>query len=376
MRFGRVGCGALVLGGALLAGCDAAVDVEVVESDEECVALLPKPPLRPYRADVPVPSADACGEALTDHVGNLYAVQRSTTPGGPGKFHEFLPNSGVHNGEYGTSGVVALAPQFHGYIGLARMGTPSAELVVRRSGELPFGPDVDSLGREGLQAALAPVPDLGALVVASGQVPGVGSVLTAQRWDPFGFDLSGPTTVATGGVPQQHLAGAVNLNASSVAVWDAGGEMRARWLRQDGGMIGLEHALPGVPAGVTPVLRPLLHTPGVALKSAGAWRAQLQSSATVGPPPAWLVATGDSDLAIVRNRTGYAVTPPPGVASPTCTQAVEVRTPTGRLCGRVHLRQGGSACTTAPIRIGKDGSVIERVAGATCSYRVWPGMLR
>ena len=64
------------------------------------------------------------------------------------------------------------------------------------------------------------------------------------------------------------------------------------------------------------------------------------------------------------------------MASPTCTQAVEVRTPAGRLCGRVHLRQGSGACTTAPVRVGLDGSVVERVAGSACGYRVWPGMLR
>ena len=47
----------------LLTGCDPDITVEAVDTSEECVALLPKPPLRPVLARVEVAAAASCGEA-------------------------------------------------------------------------------------------------------------------------------------------------------------------------------------------------------------------------------------------------------------------------------------------------------------------------
>ena len=51
-----------------------------------------------------------------------------------------------------------------------------------------------------------------------------------------------------------------------------------------------------------------------------------------------------------RGNRGYAVLPPAGEASPGCVQSVELRAPSGRLCGQVVLRPAqAGACVTGAV---------------------------
>jgi hypothetical protein len=210
--------------------------------------------------------------------------------------------------------------------------------------------------------------------------------VSAVRHAPWGERWSAQSEVATGPAataPRNVAGAAALLSYRSLAVWETGGELRARFLRLTGGVLGTEFPVPGVPALAPLTLQPLLDG-SFALKTAGSWRTLFTSGTpTLAAPPAWLVATGDSTLALVRNRQGYAVLPAAGVSARSCSQQVQVRTPAGKLCGTVTLRQGAGPCVTQPLGVGRDGSLIEKLARercangvCSCTHRLWSGVLR
>jgi hypothetical protein len=381
---------ALLLGALLspllLTACDPDITVEAVDTSEECVALLPKPPLRPVLAQVEVPATAFCGEATTDDFGELYVTERAASLSEPGAWHQFN-RDGSYDGRLGGAGRGELAPQYDGYHAIRYDPAGGGRLAVLRHGELPFSTSLDPLDRPMLRADLAGSPELGSLTVASVSTSAAGDwALSAIRHAPWGERWSAQSDVASGpaSAAPRNLAGASDFHYRSLAVWETGGALYARFLRLTGSDLGAAFPVPGVPALAPLTLQPLLDG-SVALKAEGSWRTRFSFSGfpSLSAPPAWLVATGNSTLATVRNRQGYAVLPPPGVSSPTCTQKVQVRTPAGKLCGTVTLRQGAGACVTAPITVGRDGSLVEKLArercadgACTCTHRLWAGALR
>ncbi|HET9450283.1 MAG TPA: hypothetical protein VFO83_05350, partial [Aggregicoccus sp.] len=319
---------ALLLGAllpSLLCACDPDITVEALDTSEECVALLPKPPLRPALAQVEVPATALCGEATTDDFGELYVTERAASPSEPGSWHQFN-RDGSYDGRLSGSGRGELAPQYDGYHALRHDLSGGSRLEVLRHGELPSSTQVDPLGRPVQRVDLAGAPELGSLTVASATTSTAGDwALSAIRHAPWGERWSAQSEVASGpaGAAPRNLAGAADLHYRSLAVWETGGALYARYLRLTGSDLGAAFPVPGVPALAPLTLQPLLDG-SVALKAAGSWRTRFSFAGTpaLSAPPAWLVATGDSTLALVRNRQGYAVLPPPGVSSPTCSQQV------------------------------------------------------
>ena len=115
--------------------------------------------------------------------------------------------------------------------------------------------------------------------------------------------------------------------------------------------------------------------------------AQIDSGATTtAPAPGWLRTIDPrSPFHMVHGGRGYAVLPPPG-SSPTCTQVVEVRAPSGVSCGSASFALGTGACETKEITVGYDGTVVQQFPDAaeqqradgqaTCTWQWWPGFFR
>jgi List-Bact-rpt repeat protein len=112
---------------------------------------------------------------------------------------------------------------------------------------------------------------------------------------------------------------------------------------------------------------------GLFIGAEGSWLAQLDSlSTTPAAPPAWLASRPVSNLHVVHGGTGYAVLP--NAATGDCAQTIDIVSPSGKTCGSQTFRAADGACTTAAIRVGYDGTVVQQVpATAECTWHWWTG---
>jgi hypothetical protein len=91
--------------------------------------------------------------------------------------------------------------------------------------------------------------------------------------------------------------------------------------------------------------------------------------------PDWLAARAASTLRATRGNAGYAALPPPGRAAADCAQRIELLSTSGRLCGRVVLREDATGCTSGVVEQGWDGTVVQQSGKDPCTHRVWPRLL-
>jgi hypothetical protein len=96
---------------------------------------------------------------------------------------------------------------------------------------------------------------------------------------------------------------------------------------------------------------------------------------TSAPAPEWLASRNGWRFRFTRGNRGYAFFPPPGQQLADCDPGLEIRAPSGRLCGTIAFREEGGACTTATLDQGWDGTVVQQSARDGCSYRWWPRLL-
>jgi hypothetical protein len=124
---------------------------------------------------------------------------------------------------------------------------------------------------------------------------------------------------------------------------------------------------------------------GLFLAASPGWGQFDPQATTMSPPPDWLASRSTTvSLHMVGGGKGYAVLPAPG-PSAACEQAVEVISPSGKICGSSTFAIGGGYCATSSIIVGYDGTVVqqlprEREAPCTaaehqcdCTYRFWSG---
>jgi hypothetical protein len=118
------------------------------------------------------------------------------------------------------------------------------------------------------------------------------------------------------------------------------------------------------------------------------WIGQIDAFATaVAAPPDWLAARPNTTLHPVHGGTGYAVLPTSPQSAASCQQQLELIAPSGKSCGTATFAVDSSACSTAKILVGFDGTVVQQLpqdretctAGGhvcTCTWHSWPGFFR
>jgi hypothetical protein len=105
-----------------------------------------------------------------------------------------------------------------------------------------------------------------------------------------------------------------------------------------------------------------------------------------GAMPQWLASLRDQRIEPIRNGAAYALLPDQTAASD-CTQHVELLDANGTSCGGADLPMAQGSCTTQPLSVGREGTLIQPQAekawdcsdsqrGCRPVWRWWPGMFR
>jgi hypothetical protein len=198
-----------------------------------------------------------------------------------------------------------------------------------------------------------------------------------------GLDLSGNAIVITDGSPRWG-AGAISAQWISSAGKDLTGEFQLlsgfqaganTWFETSalaGGGVAIRRVDASDPAGANQTSQYLC------VIGAGA--------TSCAAPPDWLAARRNARIEAVRNGAAYAGLPDPAAVSD-CKQTVELIDANGASCGTMDLPMASGACTTRPLAIGKDGTLIQPLANEAWScgpadrpcratWRWWPGLLR
>jgi hypothetical protein len=129
-------------------------------------------------------------------------------------------------------------------------------------------------------------------------------------------------------------------------------------------------------------------TPSLVPPNSTSWLASFDALATHSDPaPAWLASRPNTIIHPVHGGTGYAMIPVSGQQASPCQQSIEVLAPNGESCGRATFKVDDNACTTAPMWVGYDGTVLQNrpvsrescVGGGThcdCTWHFWPAYFR
>jgi hypothetical protein len=274
--------------------------------------------------------------------------------------------------------------------------TPGAADVEPRAEHVLFGSD----GRAGARATvtpdpaqasyfrwrLSPDPRGGALVVvrSTNRFGNHWSAVTAHRFDAAGrARWPGGVAVSTddSALEPMFLGGGVSTGGDALVLAQDSAFLDASWLDGDGHGVAAsdrgERSDDVVGPGVDHAIDVLSLLDGaLAVRSDGAFRRTYGARAIASAPlPTWLAERASWSFRFTRGNAGYAVLPPAGRPSADCTQRIDLVSPSGRLCGRVALREEGGACTTGIVDQGWDGTVVQQSARDACTYRWWPGLL-
>lgn len=130
---------------------------------------------------------------------------------------------------------------------------------------------------------------------------------------------------------------------------------------------------------------------GLFIASGGRWILQLDSLSTKPePPPRWLASRPVREMRMVHGGRAYAILPPasdPGMTGD-CVQSIEVVAQSGKSCGTSTFRAASGSCQTMGIRVGYDGTVVQKLPSSAeyrcpasgmqcaCTWQWWPGFFR
>jgi hypothetical protein len=124
----------------------------------------------------------------------------------------------------------------------------------------------------------------------------------------------------------------------------------------------------------------MAYTGGVAT---GYWVAvALPGESTARELPRWLLDRSNAELFVGLGGSAN-IAAPRGRALGTCTQSVEVLAPNGELCGTYVLPLSESSCNSRDVRIGLDGTLLQRtpddldqLGTRSCALRYWPAVFK
>lgn len=366
------------------------VAIQRLDASAECDGLLPDRAPAPVTISRTPPAGAAaaadCGGGLPDGTGHVAVSAR----GAEGvSWQVFAPD--------GTPGATftawPLAAQPSGWQGLAVTPADGGSVVA----QVAFGPDGASTGRTTVSVDPALVMTTGwslagdplggsfALLTQVDRLHNHWSVLRAQRLDAAGAPRW-PEAVQLGARSDAvlFLGAGVSRRGEALALWQHSAYLDVSWRDAAAGapLAGEEMGERYPDVLGTDALHPSLELVplldgGLALRVDGTFRRRYAHLATRSAPlPAWLAERAGWSFRFTRGNAGYALFPPPGQASADCAQTIELRAPSGRLCGQLVLRpEEASACTTGVVDQGWDGTVVQQVARDACRWRFWPGLL-
>jgi hypothetical protein len=365
------------------------VSIERLDASAECDGIVPASAPAPVTVRRTPPGGATCAGGISDGTGHVAVAARAAggaswqvfaADGRPLRTFSAWPAAARPEG-FGGIRVspgpdeqrpmvehVSIAPDGGLRAAFAASGDPEAETHFRWS----FGGD----------------PAGGSLVLSRSVTLGGNHwhLLRAHR-----FDAGGARAWGAGGARVEHgpdptaplfMAGAVSTRGEALAVYQHSAFLHASWLDRSGDVAasGTDElyldAIGSQSAGPHDLeLFPLLDG-GLAFRAGGVFRRAYAHLATSsGALPSWLAARADWTYRLTRGSRGYAAFPPAGTPSPDCSQAIDLVSAGGRLCGRIVLREAGSGCTAGAVDQGWDGTVIQQSGRDACTYRWWPALL-
>ncbi|HET7827051.1 MAG TPA: hypothetical protein VFK90_17070 [Anaeromyxobacter sp.] len=372
---------------------DPSVTIRRLDDAAECDGLVPASAPQAVTADAPG-AGENCGSGISEGGGHVAVVRHFGQ--GFQEVQVFAPDGTPEQrfsatafpGACAMSGCVPVFPQQDGFQvtqgenGIAGISTQShVPLTVHvqtyaadgslRHDEIPTPPD-DWTRR--YTAAADPLG--GVLVVAQGSPPpDVGSWCRGRVFR-FGNDGS---LRGTGATTCEQVGAAVSNRGESLVIVarpdQAPGQEFLDWLNPDGTAAASEAAI-GTPwYSFARFLAPLLDG-GIAANDGTTWQVVYpRLGASTRQPPDWLMQRRGWSFRFTRGNRGYALFPPTGQQLADCDPGLELRAPSGRLCGTITFREEGGACTTRALDQGWDGTVIQQSARGACHYRWWPRLL-
>jgi hypothetical protein len=355
---------------------DRFVDVERLDADPECDALVP--PRVPAPVTVHVEGEGlSCGGGLSEGGGHVAVLVRRDFQQ-PKEEWQVYSRDGTRELRF-VGGGGALVPQPEGWI-VARSATPSAPYSVR----------VESLSGEGaVRRSEAPAPGFevgwwtlvgdphgGALLTLSRSASETSTTCERGVWryDAAGAPRGAPASICTSDAAVSTLGEALVLEGRPV---DGQGRVFLRWLRPDG-----SDARPAADAESSAIyafgfnVAPLLDGSIAGGNYAGWFRRYPHLAAAGEEAPPWLKARdGRQPYRFTRGNRGYAFFVMPWTETTECRQVVELVAPSGRLCVRLAFREDATGCTQRRIDQGWDGTVVQQSGKDPCTYRWWPALL-
>lgn len=366
----------------------ASLVIERLDDASECDGLLPDEVPAPVTVSSPAPVDGACGGGISDGSGH---VAVSTRAGEGGSWRVFAPD-GTPRETLSAWPLVAQESGWHG-LRVTTVPAPDEGSVVAATAFRPDGSparsttvSLDPAAVLTRHARLAADPLGGSLVLLADvdRAHNHWSSVRAQRLDRAGAPRwPDPIRLASRSDPVLFLAAGVSRAGEALALWQHSAYLDLAWIDAAGATIASAELTERADDVLgTDVLSPALELVplldgSVAVRAEGSLRRVYPRLATASVPlPAWLASRAAWSSRFTRGNRGYALFPPAGQQTPDCAQTIEVRAPTGRLCGQLvlHPAQAG-ACVTGEVDQGWDGTVIQQVSNDACTWRFWPGLL-
>ncbi|WP_242346279.1 hypothetical protein [Anaeromyxobacter terrae] len=364
----------------------ATVTFEQLDSSDECAGLVPSTAPSPVTVTLDPAAGSVCDRGISDGTGHVAVAARDAA--GRVTWHTFAADGSVR----GSFSAWPLEPEPSGWHALDVSSERPYEVD-----HLSVSPDASSVSRTWLttdpgtsyfRAALCEDPLGGSVSDVAGvdQFHNHFHAVPVTRFDAAG-EVRCRTHVGVGSMGSEPLAMAcgVSNRGEALHVSSQGtGSFEVAWTDIACRLVAtgwVEYGDFGPVERVAPLLdgnwalEPLLDG-DIAVRIGTTWTSRIAHlGTTLQPAPSWLVEREGFTYRFTRGNRGYALFPPPGLGAPSCTQEIELLSPSGRRCGRVVLHEDASGCTTRVADQGWDGTVVQQSGREACTYRWWPGLL-